>query len=194
MPRKPAVSERKPTRCGRTTTAPSRRCPVIELYDLVSVTGDRHARCRCGAAADGQDERTVEPSWRHRCETCLARRQRAEDEHDGVGHPPRRSAGRSATRELRVLLEVVMPSGSVTAASTMISCQPQNVNEAIGPATQPRLAGALPPRSRRLRTRRSREGEDHRRWCGAAGAGGRYESHWMPSQRNKSGMPAGRRR
>ncbi len=31
-------------------------------------------------------------------------------------------------------LPVVQPSGSVTAASTMTSCQPQNVNAASGPA------------------------------------------------------------
>ena len=56
----------------------------------------------------------------------------------------------------------VKPSGSVTAASTMTACQPQNVNAASASGEQPDLAGALDDVVRRREQRAAAEREDHR--------------------------------
>ena len=59
-------------------------------------------------------------------------------------------------------LPVVMPSGSVMAASTMTGCQPQNVNAASRSREQPHVAGALHDVVGRREQRAAAEREDHR--------------------------------
>ena len=84
------------------------------------------------------------------------------EEHDGVGRPtPRRSGCRSATRVRRIPCRC-MPSGSVIAASTMTSCQPQNVKAASRARTAwcDRYAGRVV--RRRCEQRAATEREDHR--------------------------------